>query len=97
MRVDDAQPDCMATELSGVYHEPHSPHGEMIHFAFRCELSAAEQTPAPDLKEISELGYWPVEALPRPISDFTVRRITDALRRAGKLLPTTISERQWLE
>jgi hypothetical protein len=39
-----------------------------------------------DRAEISELGWFTRGALPRPISDFTVRRIDDAL--AGR--PPTI-------
>jgi 8-oxo-dGTP diphosphatase len=32
----------------------------------------------PDAAEISELGWFARDALPRPISDFTIQRIDDA-------------------
>lgn len=73
--------DVVATRLTGVYYEPANPHGEFIHFVFRCRVSPSTATPQPDGKEISELSYWPVDALPRPMSSFTYRRITDALAR----------------
>ena len=35
-------------------------------------------------------------SLPRPISDFTIRRIQHALGNHGPELPVTIAPRQWL-
>ena len=48
--------------------------------------------------EITDCGYWPADALPRPISDFTVRRIEDALSLTNRYpLPATVGPRHWLE
>lgn len=53
------------------------PGVDMHHFLFLCRPVAPEAAPIANSPEISECGYWPVEALPRPISDFTIRRIRD--------------------
>ncbi len=68
-----------------------------LHFVFRCNVATDEAEATPDGAEISECGYWQPDALPRPISDFTLRRIQDALAGAEYPLPTVIGPRQWLE
>lgn len=68
-----------------------------LHFVFRCVVQEGTAGAVPDGREISECGYWRPEALPRPISDFTVLRIQDALAGRNYPLPTTIGPRQWLE
>ena len=81
--------------LTGVYWEPHGALG-WHHFVFRASLAPGAPEPrATDLKEISECGWFAVDALPRPLSDFTARRIDDALsdRPAGIFV---IPERRWL-
>jgi ADP-ribose pyrophosphatase YjhB (NUDIX family) len=83
----------VAQQMTGVYYQPHD---DSVHFVFRCELLADAPVSQPDA-EVTEIGYWPLENLPRPISDFTVRRIHDALSGRGQPLPTIILERQWLE
>jgi hypothetical protein len=40
-------------------------------------------------EELSAWGWWPVEELPRPISELTVRRIADAVK-GGLVLPVTV-------
>lgn len=65
-------------------------------------LSGVKRDPAavprPDATEITACAYWPPEALPRPISDFTVRRIEDAISPANRFpLPVTVPARRWLE
>jgi 8-oxo-dGTP pyrophosphatase MutT (NUDIX family) len=59
--------------LVGVYWELPDDH----HFVFRARALGEPQVT--DLDEITELGWFSPDALPRPISDFTVRRITDAI------------------
>jgi hypothetical protein len=49
------------------------------------------------LDEVSACAYWSPEALPRPISGYTIRRIRDALAVTTGTLPVVIHERQWLE
>jgi 8-oxo-dGTP diphosphatase len=54
--------------------------------------------PHPDAVEITACGSWSADDLPRPISDFTVRRIRDALSAAHRYpLPATVGPRRWLE
>lgn len=84
----------VAQTMTGVYDDPVD---DMIHFVFRCQLRGAAATPRPDRDEITDCAYWPPEALPRPISDFTIQRIQDALASPGLPLPVTITPRRWLE
>jgi ADP-ribose pyrophosphatase YjhB (NUDIX family)/rhodanese-related sulfurtransferase len=82
--------------LSGVYWEPGWGAAGGHHFVFRARL--ADASPAPmvtDRAEISELGWFARDALPRPISDFTIQRIDDAL---ADRLPsvTVVPPRTWL-
>ncbi len=80
-----------AGRLIGVYYD--SEH-DMLHFVFFCH-PVAEGTPRPSCPEISECLYCDSASLPRPISDFTVRRVQDALSGAGASL-TTIGARRWI-
>ena len=77
--------------LRGVYYEPSS---DQHHFLFDC--STSDHQPArPGLPEISECTYWRIDALPRPISDFTIRRIQDGLGEPLSL-PVEIPNRVYL-
>jgi ADP-ribose pyrophosphatase YjhB (NUDIX family)/rhodanese-related sulfurtransferase len=81
--------------LTGVYWEPGWGAAGGHHFVFRARLAA--DTPSPtvtDRAEISEVGWFARDALPRPISDFTIRRIDDAL---GDRPPAirTVPPRTW--
>jgi hypothetical protein len=53
-------------------------------------------TPEPDHDEITACAYWPPDALPRPLSDFTLRRIQDGVIGPAPELPVTVGPRQWL-
>jgi 8-oxo-dGTP diphosphatase len=68
-------------ELSGVYYDGAHRFGPMIHFCFRHEpmdpLAPLAQPP-----EIGELGWFLLDQLPAPMSDFTELRIRDALEDA---------------
>jgi ADP-ribose pyrophosphatase YjhB (NUDIX family) len=82
--------------LTGVYWEPGWGAGGGHHFVFRARL--ADGSPAPvvaDRAEVSELGWFTRDALPRPISDFTLKRIDDA---SGDRPPsvTFVPPRTWL-
>ena len=79
---------------TGVYYDPAD---DMHHFVFLCCQVDSTAVPKADLAEVSETGYWSTESLPRPISDFTVRRIQDAVRGPRPRLPVVISPRCWLE
>jgi 8-oxo-dGTP pyrophosphatase MutT (NUDIX family)/rhodanese-related sulfurtransferase len=81
--------------MSGVYWEPQGAFGHH-HFVFRAAVAPGSPEPrAADLREISECGWFPLDALPRPMSDFTARRIDDALsdRPAAVFV---VTERKWL-
>ncbi len=83
--------------LSGVYWDPVWSEGRGLHhFVFAARIAAVSGEPrVADQNEITDLGwFWPA-ALPRPISDFTVRRIEDALSGRPAAL-TVIAERIWL-
>ena len=69
----------------------------MMHFVFRCERVEENAVPCPDRAEIGECGFWPLNALPRPMSDWTLRRIQDAIEGNTCALPTPIGPRVWLE
>jgi ADP-ribose pyrophosphatase YjhB (NUDIX family)/rhodanese-related sulfurtransferase len=82
--------------LSSVYREPAWGAAGGHHFVFRARLAAASPQPEiTDPAEISELGWFARDRLPRPISDFTVRRIEDALsnKPAGVFV---VPARTWL-
>lgn len=80
--------------LTGVYYErQHKLAGPFLHFVFRTELTG-KRDPAPDLDEISEASFWPLDALPAPMSDFTERRIRDALA-GGSVVVGRVEGRSW--
>lgn len=81
----------VAERLTGVYFEPGR---DFHHFVFVCRRADREE-PRPTSEEISEVRWCDPTDLPRPISDFTARRIDDAL--SGK--PAAVHEigpRKWL-
>jgi ADP-ribose pyrophosphatase YjhB (NUDIX family) len=57
----------------------------------------ADAPPRSDQHENTDCGFWPVDELPRPISDYTVRRIHDGLTGSILPLPTLLTNRGWLE
>src|SRR5262245_20344778 len=83
-----------ALHTTGIYYEP----ADDIHqFAFLCQPLDLTTMPQPSSDEISACAFWPLAALPRPINDFTIRRIMDAIRGAMQPLPEMMAPRQWLE
>jgi 8-oxo-dGTP diphosphatase len=86
--------DVVAQSMTGYYYDA-SAGG--LHFVFRCEVQDGTNPAMLDGEEVSECRYWSPNALPRPISDFTVLRVHDALSGANYPLPTIIGPRQWLE
>ncbi|MFC9711341.1 NUDIX domain-containing protein [Paenibacillus sp. NPDC056933] len=79
--------------LTGVYYEPAH---DMHHFAFMCK-AVHNQQPQPDAAEVTECKYYNVDDLPRPISDFTIARIQEALNTDSNQLFHIIGPRQWFE
>jgi len=85
----------IAVHTSGIYYEPET---GMHHFVFWCRPQDGTFSDLHiDNDEITECVFWSPDALPRPISDFTVRRITDGISGIRLPLPTVIASRQWLD
>jgi ADP-ribose pyrophosphatase YjhB (NUDIX family) len=83
--------------LTGVYYERQNDTGrEVVHFAFVCRALDEGAAPQPSCPEIMACSYWSADALPCPISDFTIRRIRDGLTNTGLMLPVAITARHWL-
>lgn len=81
--------------LTGVYFEPGHDFGPMLHFVFAASLPSGV-VPTPSSDEIGGLDWWHPDDLPAPISDFTERRIRDAI--GG--LPSgvhVVPQRRWRE
>jgi len=79
--------------LTGVYYEPAY---DMHHFVFACTV-VDNQQPQPDTEEVTECKFFNVDDLPRPISDFTISRIKDAMNTDSDHLFYIIGPRQWYE
>lgn len=86
----DLSPDA----LTGVYFEPGHDFGPFMHFVFRVAWREG-LAPAAVPPEITEVGFYEFDALPRPISDFTQRRILDAM--ADPATFETVDQRIWFE
>jgi len=83
-----------AVSATGWYYQPEV---DRLGTVFLCEVeSGSESAPVPDGKEISECRFWPADSLPRPMSDWTVLRIKDALNGQSMPLPRVIGPRVWL-
>ena len=82
--------EAMTPELRAVYYELGV---DQHHFAFRCRLPDG-LGPKPRSAEILECGYWPVDALPRPINDFTIQRIRDA-QSSQPIAVQVLGPRRW--
>jgi 8-oxo-dGTP diphosphatase len=63
--------------LAGVYWDPQV---DAHHFAFRARTRGTPRVADP--REITEIGWFDPSDLPRPHSDFTERRIADAVSGA---------------
>ena len=83
----------VARHTTGIYYEPEI---DLLCFVFLCHPQDGDfDSLRPDNEEISQCAFWPPDALPRPISDFTIRRVADAASGAKLPLPTVIPKRQW--
>jgi 8-oxo-dGTP diphosphatase len=80
-------------QLCGVYYEADV---DQHHFAFRCRLADGAQ-PKTSSPEILECRYAALEELPRPMTDFTLRRITDAQSPPESISVTVLPGRGWLD
>jgi 8-oxo-dGTP diphosphatase len=83
--------EAVAERLTGIYYiDDHH------HFVFLCAAVSGD-APRPSSPEISECGFFPPDDPPRPISDFTLRRISDAVSGQAHPLPIPLAPRSWLD
>ncbi len=79
--------------LAGIYYKHED---DSHHFVFRCTVENSSE-PIPSSDEISDCAYWNTGELPRPMSDFTIRRIRDALAEKSPCLLVDVPALNWLE
>jgi 8-oxo-dGTP diphosphatase len=84
----------IAQHLTGVYFDIDA---DALHFVILCRWRGADSVPRPDAEEVTECEFWNPNELARPISDFTVRRVEDAVSGAEQPLPATVGHRWWFE
>jgi len=84
----------IAQHLTGVYFDVDA---DALHFVILCRSRDADSMLRPDAEEVTECEFWNPDELPRPISDFTIRRVEDAVSGTEQPLPTTVGPRQWME
>lgn len=87
-----------AERLLGVYYQ-FGADGvpEMVHFFFDCVIEGENFTPRADNNEVTECRFWPIDELPRPMSDFTLRRIEAGIDRREIIGVSLVHGRKWLE
>lgn len=76
-----------AVQLTGIYHVEQN---DSLGFVFLCKVESGTAAIC-DPAEITDMDYWPVDALPRPISDWTIQRIGDAIRGNSQPIPTVVT------
>jgi 8-oxo-dGTP diphosphatase len=79
--------------LTGVYYEREN---DSHHLVFGCRVED-DAVPVPSSDEIAECGFFRRSELPRPISDFTLSRIDDALAGIAPEAVVTIERQGWLD
>jgi hypothetical protein len=80
--------------LTGIYYEVAHEAGPILHAVFRIDWMLGHTVPEPRSPEVDAAEFWPITALPRPLSDFTAARIDDA--NSGRTVARTVGVRSWL-
>lgn len=89
--------DVAVDRLAGLYFEAGHERGAFLHATFIAHAADGAAAARPNSPEIDAVDYWPLDALPGPISDFTERRILDAKAVSAGAPPAAalISSRSW--
>ena len=66
------------------------------HAVFRCAIDDGA-SPAAGSDEVSACAFWTVDELPRPISDFTIRRIQHGFASDGGPRLAEVPPLSWLD
>ena len=85
--------DIAVGQLTGIYYDPTY---DMHHFVF-LSYADGDRAPTPSSPEILECGYFSVHDLPKPINDFTCRRIQDAYAENRTDVFHMIGPRIWFD
>ena len=85
--------EVVAEHATGVYYDAEA---DALHFVFVCQ-PLETSAPQPDAEEVTECAFWNPDALPRPMSDFTLRGVEDVISGARQPLPIAVGRRRWLE
>jgi 8-oxo-dGTP diphosphatase len=93
---EEAGIEVTADEVTGIYDEQDMNY---LHIVVVCHTAEPTPLPRADLTEVSACDFWPVDALPRPVSDYTVRRIRDGVgdKKLRLPLPFVVTVRRWAE
>lgn len=65
-------------------------------FIVRCRAVEDNAAPVPNPPETIDVQYFRIDELPKPISTFTIDRISDAVERIVHPLPIELKPSQWL-
>lgn len=79
--------DATARRLIGVYYEAST---DTHDFVFVCVPDDPDFAPSPQPPETTDCGFFAHDDLPEPMSEFTRRRVRDAVVGAVPALPVTI-------
>ncbi|WP_274654801.1 NUDIX hydrolase [Paenibacillus humicola] len=85
--------DVTVGQLTGIYYDPEY---DMHHFVFLARCGGTGK-PLPSSPEITECRFCAPADLPRPMSDFTRKRIREALKPEGRPDVHVIGPRRWIE
>lgn len=91
---EETEIDIVVDHLAGLYDERDM---DFLQLVFAGHLQDLNAIPRSDQNENTDCGFWSIEDLPRPISDYTVRRIHEVLSGQVLPLPTQLWERNWIE
>jgi len=83
----------VAERLAGLYYEDSR---DAHHLLFVCSVFTASADAEPACDEIAACGWWALDEHPRPISNFTLRRIGDGVAGEPVRLPQHLPEREYL-